>query len=79
MRGAIPPLPQYAFMAWCSVKKHRGNFTFTFTLIGILHTFQYIKYFDFHAVTFHAFQRVCLVSGLCIVCLVIAMQCDIEM
>jgi len=20
MRGAIPPLPQYAFMAWCSVK-----------------------------------------------------------
>jgi len=21
MHGAIPPLPQYAFMAWCSVKK----------------------------------------------------------
>jgi hypothetical protein len=20
MRGAIPPLPQYAFMAWCLVK-----------------------------------------------------------
>jgi len=20
MRGVIPPLPQYAFMAWCSVK-----------------------------------------------------------
>jgi hypothetical protein len=20
MNGAIPPLPQYAFMAWCSVK-----------------------------------------------------------
>jgi hypothetical protein len=29
MRGAIPPLPQYAFMAWCLVKKHRDNFTFT--------------------------------------------------
>jgi hypothetical protein len=28
MLGAIPPLPQYAFMAWCS--KHRDNFTFTF-------------------------------------------------
>jgi hypothetical protein len=29
MSGAIPPLPQYAFMAWCSVKKkHRDNFTF---------------------------------------------------
>jgi hypothetical protein len=29
MRGAIPPLPQLVFMAWCSVK-HRDNFTFTF-------------------------------------------------
>jgi len=24
MSGAIPPLSQYAFMAWCLVKKHRG-------------------------------------------------------
>jgi hypothetical protein len=30
MRGALPPLPQYAFVAWCSIKKHRANFTFTF-------------------------------------------------
>jgi hypothetical protein len=29
MRGPIPPLPQYVFMAWCLVK-HRDNFTFTF-------------------------------------------------
>jgi hypothetical protein len=28
MRGAIHPLPQYIFMAWCLVK-HRDNFTFT--------------------------------------------------
>jgi hypothetical protein len=28
MRGAISPLPQYAFMAWCLVKR-RDNFTFT--------------------------------------------------
>jgi hypothetical protein len=31
MYGAIPPLPQYAFMAWCSVKEekeHRDKFTF---------------------------------------------------
>jgi hypothetical protein len=29
MLGAIPPLPQYVFMAWCSVKKkkHRDKFT----------------------------------------------------
>jgi hypothetical protein len=27
MSGSIPPLPQYAFMAWCLVN-HRDNFTF---------------------------------------------------
>jgi hypothetical protein len=27
--GAIPPLSQYASMAWCLVQ-HRGNFVFTF-------------------------------------------------
>jgi hypothetical protein len=33
MRGAIPPLRQYVFMAWCLVK-HRDNFNFIFyTLI----------------------------------------------
>jgi hypothetical protein len=32
MSGAIPPLPQYAFMAWCSVKAQgQLYFTFTFT------------------------------------------------
>jgi hypothetical protein len=41
MRGAIPLLPQYVFMAWCLVK-HRDNFTlpFTFTLLhGICYSF----------------------------------------
>jgi len=28
MCEAIPPLPQYSFMAWCLVKQ-RDNFTFT--------------------------------------------------
>jgi hypothetical protein len=32
MSGAIPPLPKYAFMAWCLIK-HRGNFTFTLPLL----------------------------------------------
>jgi hypothetical protein len=32
MCEAIPPLPHYAFKAWCSVKKHRNNFTFTLLL-----------------------------------------------
>jgi hypothetical protein len=29
MSGAILSLPQYVFMAWYSVKKHRDNFTFS--------------------------------------------------
>jgi hypothetical protein len=35
MSGDIPPLPQYAFMVWCSVKKekHRESFTL-FTVVG---------------------------------------------
>jgi hypothetical protein len=33
MRGAISPLPQYVFMAWCFVK-HRDNFTFTFCVFN---------------------------------------------
>jgi len=28
MCGAVLPLPQYVFMACCSVKMHRGNFIF---------------------------------------------------
>jgi hypothetical protein len=32
MCGAIPPFPQYAFMAWCSIKKSTG--TIHLTLIG---------------------------------------------
>jgi len=35
MGGAIPPLPQYAFMAWCFVK-HRDNFTFTLPDVSVL-------------------------------------------
>jgi hypothetical protein len=32
MRGAIYLLPQYAFIAWCAVKKeHRDSFSFSFT------------------------------------------------
>jgi len=31
MREAIPPLPQYAFIAWCS--EYRDNFIFTLVSI----------------------------------------------
>jgi hypothetical protein len=46
MSEAIPPLPQYAFMAWCSVKrKHRENFTFniTYMLIEVEKMFQLVN------------------------------------
>jgi hypothetical protein len=33
MRGAIPPFPQYVFIAWCLVK-HRDNFTFTLLIFN---------------------------------------------
>jgi hypothetical protein len=33
--GAIPPLPQYVFMAWCLVKR-RDNFTFALTFYGTI-------------------------------------------
>jgi hypothetical protein len=39
MRGAISPLLQYAFMAWCSIKKSTGTtlpFTFMYTSIYFL-------------------------------------------
>jgi len=40
MCGAILPLPQYASMAWCSVKtkKHRVNFTSNTIDVTVHHT-----------------------------------------
>jgi hypothetical protein len=35
MRGAIPPLLQYVFMAWCLVK-HRDNFLFLVCLYVVI-------------------------------------------
>jgi hypothetical protein len=34
MRGAIPPLPQYAFMACCSLKKAQGQLYLTLHIRG---------------------------------------------
>jgi hypothetical protein len=42
MRGAIPPFPQYVFMAWCLVK-HRDNFTFCL-LPSAVRNMQYSSY-----------------------------------
>jgi hypothetical protein len=42
MRGAIPQLPQYAFMAWCLVK-HRDNFTFTFIIVTVVRKLHALK------------------------------------
>jgi hypothetical protein len=40
MRGAIPPLPQYVFMAWCLVK-HRGNSGSRLPLYAMLYIYIY--------------------------------------
>jgi hypothetical protein len=34
MSGTIAPLPQYVFMAWCSVKKSTGRTLLYFTFLG---------------------------------------------
>jgi hypothetical protein len=36
MRWDIPPLPQYSFMAWCSVKKIIGTLPLTFIIIIVV-------------------------------------------
>jgi hypothetical protein len=36
MNGAIPPLPQYSFMAWCSVKA-QGQLLCSFHLPHLVH------------------------------------------
>jgi hypothetical protein len=33
MRGAIPPLPQYVFMAWCLVKHTDNLYIYMYTCI----------------------------------------------
>jgi hypothetical protein len=40
MSGAIPPLPQYAFMAWCLLERRDNFFTFMMYIYCnfILHT-----------------------------------------
>jgi hypothetical protein len=38
MSGAIPPLPQYAFMAWCSVKKEAQGQLYFLPLISGMYT-----------------------------------------
>jgi hypothetical protein len=40
MRGTITPLPQYAFMVWCSVKQ-RDNFTFYLLPTNFVGTIQW--------------------------------------
>jgi hypothetical protein len=34
MCGAIPPLPQYASMAWCLVEKNMGNLILTYRILN---------------------------------------------
>jgi hypothetical protein len=40
MRGAIPPLPQYASMAWCSVKKKSAGTNLRLPFVALHHRVQ---------------------------------------
>jgi hypothetical protein len=48
MRGAIPPLPEYVFMAWCLLK-HRDNFIFTIFFKILLFVLPLMLENKFHA------------------------------
>jgi len=56
IRGAIPPLPQYVFMAWYLVK-HRDNFTFTFTFTRLL--LPWSNWTAYHSLTLTDVKSVC--------------------
>jgi hypothetical protein len=43
MSGAIPPLPQYAFMAWCSVKAQGQLLPFTEDLADFVNAFSLLS------------------------------------
>jgi len=38
MRGAIPPLPQYVFMAWCLVKQRDFTYLLTYLMSHGMYT-----------------------------------------
>jgi hypothetical protein len=50
MCGAIPPLPQYAFMVWCSVKKSTGA---TLPLLRACHRYFMWQSFRSHQNSIH--------------------------
>jgi hypothetical protein len=64
MCGAIPPLPQYTFMAWCLVK-HRDNFTF---YNGIIHVPQHSFFHSSHS-SHKYFYFVCVQIFLTLICI----------
>jgi hypothetical protein len=53
MRGAVLPLPQYAFMVWCLVK-HRGNFITEYLYKYTTCVVQSVNYFDSNLLPFTA-------------------------
>jgi hypothetical protein len=56
MSGAIPPLPEYAFMAWCLVQ-HRNNFTFTSTFTKVHYSFDKSSPLDPVLIHFNLYAR----------------------
>jgi hypothetical protein len=58
MRGAIPPLLQYIFMA-CYLVKHRDNFIVIYTLQTYIHTYIIHTYINGHKYThMHTYTKI---------------------
>jgi hypothetical protein len=57
MSGAVPPLPQYAFMAWCSVKKAQGQL-YLYLYIYLYHIIIKLDHsLDHFKLSFHPVQE----------------------
>jgi hypothetical protein len=61
-RGVIPPLPQYAFMAWCSLKS-TGITSLYYTILYFTLPYLTLLYFTFLYFTLRNFHRTGLNSG----------------
>jgi len=63
MSAAIPPHPQYAFMAWCSSKKQRDTFSFTFTFkhriryLGVVFSKAEGQLYFYHTLPYSSYYR----------------------
>jgi hypothetical protein len=57
MHGAIPQLPQYAFMAWCSVKKKKAQGQLYLYLLVLRHRDNLSCHRSIRCILYFAFKK----------------------